>query len=47
MEKKSAEVCKKIAIQSGMIDMVDDGFLKIEKGITTAEEVFRIIAEKT
>ncbi|MEK9186537.1 MAG: type II secretion system protein GspE, partial [Patescibacteria group bacterium] len=40
-----ASEIKKIAIKNGMITMVEDGFKKVIAGITTIEEIFRVIHE--
>ncbi|HLD38501.1 MAG TPA: hypothetical protein VJA20_03600, partial [Candidatus Nanoarchaeia archaeon] len=33
------------AIKEGMITMIEDGFLKVVQGITSLEEVLRVITE--
>lgn len=45
LEKKSANDIKKLAVASGMKTMVEDGFRKVSEGITTIEEVLRVIHE--
>jgi type II secretory ATPase GspE/PulE/Tfp pilus assembly ATPase PilB-like protein len=45
MEKGSAQQIKEAAVRNGMTTMIRDGFLKAAKGITTVEEVLRIINE--
>lgn len=46
VEKKDAETINKIAIESGMMTMIEDGLNKIKKGETTIEEVLRVTEEK-
>ncbi|MEK7574327.1 MAG: GspE/PulE family protein [Patescibacteria group bacterium] len=41
----SLDALKKLANQQGMITMFEDGLRKIERGITTIEEVLRVIRE--
>ncbi len=36
---------KKEAVKSGMLTMIEDGFLKAKKGVTTIEEVMRVTKE--
>ena len=38
-----ASVLTQEAIKEGMITMLQDGLLKVLKGITTVDEVFRVI----
>ncbi|MDO8522784.1 MAG: GspE/PulE family protein [bacterium] len=45
LEKKSAADIKKLAVTNGMESMVEDGFRKALEGITTVEEVLRVIHE--
>jgi type II secretory ATPase GspE/PulE/Tfp pilus assembly ATPase PilB-like protein len=45
LKKESADVIKKIAIKNGMITMIEDGFNKAAQGITTIEEVLRVMHE--
>jgi type II secretory ATPase GspE/PulE/Tfp pilus assembly ATPase PilB-like protein len=45
LEKCSAANIKKMAIERGMTTMVEDGFHKAIEGITTLEEVLRVIHE--
>jgi type II secretory ATPase GspE/PulE/Tfp pilus assembly ATPase PilB-like protein len=33
-----------LAVQSGMVQLRDDGMAKVKAGITTVEEVFRVTA---
>ena len=41
----SLDALKKLANQQGMITMFEDGLRKIERGVTTIEEVLRVIRE--
>ncbi|MBM3248610.1 MAG: type II secretion system protein GspE [Candidatus Omnitrophica bacterium] len=43
--KKSANEIKKAAIDSGMRVLLDDGLEKVQKGITTIEEVLKVTEE--
>ncbi|OGM99792.1 MAG: hypothetical protein A3B91_02150 [Candidatus Yanofskybacteria bacterium RIFCSPHIGHO2_02_FULL_41_29] len=45
LNKESADTIKKIAVKNGMTTMIEDGFNKAGQGITTAEEVLRVIHE--
>ncbi len=45
LRKASAEELKQIAVQNGMTTMVEDGFSKAVQGITTFEEILRVIHE--
>ena len=45
MKKASAAELRAIAIKNGMTTMQEDGFKKAEEGITTKEEVLRVIHE--
>ena len=45
LQKHSAAQIKRVAIEEGMKSMVEDGFTKVSKGITTIEEVLRVIHE--
>lgn len=42
MEHRSASTIQGVAKENGMIDMVQDGYLKALEGITTIEEVIRV-----
>ncbi|OGY57056.1 MAG: hypothetical protein A2Y84_00135 [Candidatus Colwellbacteria bacterium RBG_13_48_8] len=44
-ERKSADVIHQIAVSEGMTTMLQDGFLKATQGITTLEEVLRVMHE--
>ena len=41
----SLDKMKKVAREQGMISMFEDGLRKVEKGITTVEELLRVIRE--
>jgi type II secretory ATPase GspE/PulE/Tfp pilus assembly ATPase PilB-like protein len=43
LKKESAEMVKSVALQQGMITMFEDGLEKAESGITSIDEVFRVI----
>ncbi len=45
LRKASADEIKKIAMSRGMTTMFEDGFHKIEQGLTTIEEILRVIHE--
>ena len=45
MEKKDADVIKKIAIKNGMTTMYEDGVNKMMQGVTTIEEILRVTKE--
>jgi type II secretory ATPase GspE/PulE/Tfp pilus assembly ATPase PilB-like protein len=45
MQNSDAEQIQKQAISEGMITMVEDGFIKAAQGITTIEEVLRVIMD--
>jgi type IV pilus assembly protein PilB len=45
MRKASALELEEIAIAHGMTSMLEDGFLKVRAGVTTIEEVLRVIHE--
>ncbi len=42
MHKSSAERIKEVAVANGMRTLFADGLLKVNKGITTPEEVMRV-----
>jgi len=44
-ENATADAIESQAIEEGMIKMIQDGFLKAIKGITTVEEVLRVAKE--
>jgi general secretion pathway protein E len=43
MEHKSASNIEEVAIADGMITMLQDGFMKALEGVTTIEEVLRVV----
>ncbi|MEK7564057.1 MAG: GspE/PulE family protein [Patescibacteria group bacterium] len=45
LRRASANEIKKIAIKNGMTTMFEDGFQKVKNGLTTVEEVLRVIHE--
>jgi len=45
MEKAPATQIKKEAQKLGMIAMIEDGLEKVERGITTLDEILRAIRE--
>ncbi len=45
VKRSSSDVIEKQAKQEGMITMVEDGLIKAAQGITTIEEVLRVITE--
>ena len=45
LRRASADEIKKIAIKNGMTTMLEDGFQKVKNGLTTIEEVLRVIHE--
>jgi type IV pilus assembly protein PilB len=45
VRKATAQEIKKIAKAQGMASMIEDGFLKAQKGITTIEEILRTLHE--
>jgi type IV pilus assembly protein PilB len=45
MARANAQIIKEAAIRNGMVTMLEDGFQKAKQGITTLEEVLRIIHE--
>lgn len=45
LTENDVSVIRKKAIQDGMVTMFEDGLNKIEKGITTIEEILRVVNE--
>jgi len=45
VQKATADQIQKQAEAEGMVTMVEDGFVKAAQGITTIEEVLRVISE--
>ncbi len=44
IERKSTEDVKKMAVMQGMVPLRGDGFRKVAAGLTSLEEVFRVVA---
>ena len=42
-ERKSSEDIKKVAIEQGMVTLRDDGLEKVRAGMTSLEEIFRVV----
>jgi type II secretory ATPase GspE/PulE/Tfp pilus assembly ATPase PilB-like protein len=45
LRKAPSDELKSIAVKNGMTTMLEDGFAKVRKGETTAEEVLRVVYE--
>jgi len=45
LKKASASEIRTIAVGQGMITMIEDGFIKAQNGVTTIEEVLRMLYE--
>ena len=45
LERSPSQNIEKVAVEEGMITMVQDGYLKVLEGITTLEEVIRVALE--
>jgi general secretion pathway protein E len=45
LRKASASELRAIAIRNGMTSMLEDGFIKVRRGITTVEEILRVVHE--
>lgn len=45
LRRESAVVMKRLAVESGMIPMLEDGVMKVVEGKTTIDEVLRVINE--
>jgi type II secretory ATPase GspE/PulE/Tfp pilus assembly ATPase PilB-like protein len=45
MKREDSSKIKSIALKEGMTTMIQDGFSKVLKGLTTIEEVLRVIHE--
>ncbi len=43
LRKESAATIRKIAVKNGMTTMLEDGMRKVDAGLTTKEEVLRVI----
>jgi type IV pilus assembly protein PilB len=44
IERRSTEDLQKIAVMQGMITLREDGLRKVGMGMTTLEEIFRVVA---
>ena len=44
-KQTGAAVIRKQAIKGGMTTMFEDGLQKVERGVTTIEEVLRVVQE--
>src|SRR5919106_1705718 len=42
-ERKSSEEIKKVAVEQGMVTLRDDGLEKVRAGMTSLEEIFRVV----
>ena len=42
LERKPADLIEKVAIEEGMLTLLQDGYLKVLEGITSLEEVLRV-----
>ena len=45
LDKAPVDQIRKQGVKEGMVTMFEDGLLKAEKGITTIEEVLRVVRE--
>lgn len=45
IQKAAADRIQKQAVEEGMVTMVEDGFIKAAQGITSVEEVLRVVSE--
>ncbi len=45
LQKSSANELRKIAVKNGMTTMLEDGFAKARQGLTTVEEILRVVHE--
>jgi type II secretory ATPase GspE/PulE/Tfp pilus assembly ATPase PilB-like protein len=46
MTRPSTETLKQAAVENGMITLKEDGLDKVKKGITSIEEVVRVVTEQ-
>ena len=42
LKKNSATLLRTCAIQEGMVPLIEDGFMKVQNGLTTVEEILKI-----
>jgi len=45
IDHKPAEAIQNLAVGKGMITMLEDGFIKVAAGVTTIEEILRVVKE--
>ena len=45
IERKAADTIQGMSVEKGMVTMLADGFLKVAGGITTIEEMLRVVKE--
>ena len=45
IERRSTEDLQKAAVMQGMLTLEDDGLRKVGMGLTSLEEIFRVVAE--
>ena len=45
VQKATSDQIQKQAQQEGMVTMVEDGFVKAAQGITSIEEILRVVSE--
>ena len=45
LKNANSDEINKLAINEGMLSMVEDGFIKAKNGITTLEEILRVTKE--
>lgn len=45
IERKAADTIQEMSVEKGMVTMLADGFLKVAEGITTIEEMLRVVKE--
>ena len=43
VENASADELKRAAIEEGMLTLRDDGFAKVKAGLTSIEEILRVV----
>ncbi|GMR19178.1 MAG: type IV-A pilus assembly ATPase PilB [Patescibacteria group bacterium] len=45
IDRRDAEAIQKMSVGKGMTTMLEDGFLKVSKGVTTIEEILRVVKD--
>lgn len=45
IDRKAADTIEEMSVKKGMVSMLEDGFIKVGKGITTIEELLRVVKE--